>query len=177
MSSLSRCIHLTACRCDWVTTSISPCIFLIKLQQVSRHGHDVSHQMINYAFSSLICFILALFFSFWDNPLSLYCCKHLANEPILRQWSLPPIKALKSSEDLLVQERKGEMEIDIWATNKKEWLRWFSQVLVWTLHFEEYLQQFLKPAGSRASACDRLSMWPLNQALQQSPGSPEKLHC
>lgn len=121
VSSLSRCIHLTARSCDCV--SISPCIRFIKMQQLSLL-FDITVMMF-YIKRSCILIPNLLYpcslFSFWVNPLSLYCCKHLANEPILRQWPLPPIKALKPTEDLLGQgTREKERDGDRYLDNKPE---------------------------------------------------------
>lgn len=147
------------------------CICHVEMQQVSLlFDSTVMMFYIKWsAFDSHPLSVLFFLFSFWVNPLSFYCCKHLANEPILRQWPLLPIKALKPAEDLLGQEtreKERETEINIWTTNKKEWLRWFSQALMWTLHFEEYLQPFVKPTGSQASACERY------ERVTTEPGSP-----
>ncbi len=98
-------------------------------------------------------------FPFWINPLSLYRCNHLANEPILRQWPLPPIKALKPSEDLLGQERKREMEINIGQQTRKN--DWGDSVRIWcglcslrNIYSRFWSPQVHEPLHVTAWACD-----------------------
>lgn len=189
MPSLSRCICLTACRCDWATASMSPmhlpCRNIAGESAFWHHGHDVLHEMINFGFKSGFWIhplsVLFFLFSFWVNPLSFYCCKHLANEPILRQWPLLPIKALKPAEDLLGQEtrekeRERQRSISGQQTRKNDW---GDLVRPWCglCTLRNIYSRLWSPRAHKPLHVSAMSVWPLNQALQRSPGSPEKLHC
>lgn len=182
MSSLRKYIRLTAC--DWATASISamdlPCRNVAGESAFWHHGHGVIHQTINSGFSLCVLFFL---FSFWVNPLSFYRCKHLANEPILRQWPLLPIKALKPAEDLLGQEtreiekeRERQRSISGRQTRKNDW---GDSVRAWCglCTLRNIYSRLWSPRVHKTLHVSAMSMWPLNRALQRSPGSRQKLHC
>lgn len=181
---------LSADACVWLHVDVIQqlqvcrhCICHVEMQQVSLL-FDTTVMMFYIKWSTLDSHplsVLFFLFSFWVNPLSFYCCKHLANEPILRQWPLLPIKALKPAEDLLGQEtrekeRERQRSISGQQTKKNDWgdlvRPWCGLCTLRNIYSRLWSPRAHKPL--RVSA---MSVWPLNQALQCSLGSPEKLHC